>query len=264
MSVFQAFILGLVQGLTEFLPVSSSGHLVVAREYLGIETIPVLFDVLLHVATLLVVVIVFRRRIGLILGALWRVFKRAPVEGDRLNLRLIPPLFIATVLTAGVGFGVSRFEEYFTGRLTSLLFLVTAGVLLLTLLSKPKRSYEVIGLREALWTGIGQGLGVFPGISRSGITIASGLFAGMKREEAGEFAFLLSIPAILGALLLKWGERAEMMEMIPASSLIAGFVASFAVGMAALIFLLRLIRKGKLHLFAIYLIPAAIFGLLFL
>jgi undecaprenyl-diphosphatase len=264
MTALQSVALGALQGLAEFLPISSSGHLLLARQLMGLGEVPVLYDVLLHVSTLLVVLVVFRRRIGAILAALWRgLFRRLTAvseTADRENLRLALWLVVATAVTAAVGLLMSRLEErvLVEPRLLSLFFLVTALILLATAFFRGERGFAEIGLAGALLIGLAQGIGVLPGISRSGITIAAALLWGLRREHAGEYAFLLAIPAVLGALLLKLGDAGSLLSMVEPLQVGIGFLVSFAVGFVSLLLLLRVVRRGRLPYFAIYLVPLSV------
>jgi undecaprenyl-diphosphatase len=266
MSILEAAVFGLLQGLTEFLPVSSSGHLAVLKSLWGYGDISILFDILLHVSTLLAVMIVFRRRIGMIVSSLWRWATRKAGDEDRIHVRLVMWIIVATFITGVLGIAI---EEILAPgeniKLVSALFLVTAAILLATAgKSAGETGYSGITARHALVLGVAQGMGVFPGISRSGITISAGLFAGLKREEAGEFSFLLSIPAILGAALLKIGDLGDLSGSLGAGPLAAGMLAGLVSGLLALVLLMRLVRSGKLFFFAFYLIPLGIIGLIFL
>ncbi len=263
MTILQAVILGLFQGVAEFLPVSSSGHLLVLRGLFGLEDVPRLFDVILHAATLLSVLVVFRRRIGGILGALsrWALRRKDVPDADAENLALVPPALAATVVTAAVGLGVEKYFPVESPRTVSVLFLVTAALLLASGRFRGDRGYARIGLGRGALLGLAQGIGVFPGISRSGITISAGLAAGLDRDTAGEFAFLLAIPAVAGALLLELKDLAELGGTVGPGPLAAGFVAAFAAGVAALSSLMPMVRKGRLAWFAAYLIPAGLAGL---
>ena len=265
MNTAQALILGLIQGLTEFLPVSSSGHLALMKHIWGLEQVSILFDILLHVATLLAVLIVFRKRLGKIVRALIHALSRKMNDEDRLHLRITALLILATVITAIVGIGIDTTLNLAGNiRLVGVCFIITALILLLTAkLKVGTRHYQDIGARQSLVLGFAQGLGVFPGISRSGISISTGLMLGMNREEAGEFSFLLSIPAILGATLFKIRDLGEITELVGTPALLLGMAASFISGLLALILLMQLVKRGKLFYFAFYLIPVGVFSLLF-
>jgi len=258
MSVLQAVILGVVQGITEFLPVSSSGHLLVLKHLFGLSEVPILFDVLLHIATLAVVIIVFRRRIGQILAAIGRWIARRHVREDMENLRLAVVVIIASFFTGVMGVAISELDFAWDPRVAGALFMVTAAILIASHFSKGTTGYATVGFKEAAISGIAQGFGVFPGISRSGITISGALFAGLSREKAGEFAFIISIPAIIGALGLTLTDAGELSATVSPVALIAGVVTSFLVGLASIMVLLRIVRSAKLWVFAIYLVPLGI------
>lgn len=266
MTAIQAAAFGLIQGLTEFLPVSSSGHLAVLKRIWGFEDVSILFDVLLHVATLAAVIIVFRKRIWKLILSLIHLAGGKADENDRVHLKLILMLLIATFITAVLGIGIDQFVQPVVNiKLVSLLFIVTAAILIFSSLVKPgNKGYGELGVRESIITGVAQGMGVFAGISRSGITISAGVFAGLNREEAGEFSFLLAIPAILGAALLKIPELGDLQSSIGGIPLMLGILAAFFSGLASLILLMKLVRSGKLYYFSLYLIPLGIAGLIFL
>jgi undecaprenyl-diphosphatase len=170
------------------------------------------------------------------------------------------------VVTGLIGFVLSRFESVFFNRprLVSLLFLVTALFLVSTLLRRGRRDYLQIGFLGAVIVGLTQGVGVLPGISRAGITISAALLLGLDRQRAGEFSFLIAIPAILGALLLQLREAGTLLEMIDPLALLVGFAASFVVGLLSLLLLLRVVRKGQLAVFSIYLVPLAVISFILL
>jgi len=271
MNTLQSTLLGALQGVAEFLPVSSSGHLVLARHLWGLGDVPILYDVLLHVSTLVVVVVVFRRRIAAILGALgrWIAGLSKPGlrrEADGENLRLLGYIVLGSIPTAVVGLLISRVEDRVVGepRVVAGLFLVTAAILLATLLARGAKGYRELGVLAVLGIGLAQGIGVLPGISRSGITISAALILGLSREKAGEFSFLLAVPAILGALLLQLRQADALFAQVRPLPLSAGVAASFVVGLAALILLLRLVRRGRLPWFAAYLVPLGVVGLVLL
>ena len=257
-TIIESIILGFLQGATEFLPVSSSGHLVVARHFMDIGQIPALFDILLHLATLLAVVIVFRRRIGELLTSLWQVcVHRADITTqDRENLHLLSLFLIATLVTAAAGLVLERLSISFSAGYVGVFFVVTALILFLSAIPKGTKGFGELKARDALVTGLAQGLAVLPGISRSGITITASLSTGLDRTKAGEYSFLLSIPAILGALVLEFKDFDSL--YVSGLTVGLGMATAFVVGLASLFFLLRLIRRGRLYLFGFYLIPVGI------
>ncbi|MFP4012374.1 MAG: undecaprenyl-diphosphate phosphatase [Spirochaetaceae bacterium] len=263
MSIGEAALLGMVQGLTEFLPVSSSGHLAVLKHVFGQGEVPILFDVLLHVSTLAVVVFVFRHRIAGILRTLGRwIAGRAADNADAENLRIVVLGLLATVVTGGLGITISGLEPGRYPKLVGVLFLVTAALLVASRFAGGARGYAEMGGGRAVLMGFAQGLGVFPGISRAGATISAGLLSGIARREAAEFSFLISVPAILGALLLTLRDLEALTAAVSLPALIAGMVSSCGVGFLALKLLLRLVRGGRLYLFALYLVPLGLLTIL--
>lgn len=262
MSVWQSVWLGFVQGVSEFIPISSSGHLVVMRAVMGVGEIPLLYDVVLHIATLIVVVVFFRTRILQMIRSIYRFARRSHGAEDSVNLKLTILVLIATVITAGVGLTLSRFDLHLFPKLVSVMFLVTAALLISARFSHGSLDYSGIGKRHAVILGIVQGLAVIPGISRSGSTIAAALHTGISRREAGEFSFLISVPAILGALILELRNFGELGAAVAPGAVAAGFVTSLVVGFLSLSLLVRLIHGGKLWVFSAYLIPLGVWGLL--
>ncbi len=262
MTILEAVLYGIIQGATEFLPVSSSGHLALAKAFLDQTDVPVLFDVILHVATLIVVIAGFRKRVAAILRALVRWIRRTAEEEDGPMLRLAWVIVVATALTAGLGFLIEGLDLGTMPVLVSGMFIVTALVLIGARFSRGTRGYTTIGWREAVVVGVAQGAGVVPGISRSGISISAGRASGLAREKAGEFAFLVSIPAILGALLLSINDFGDLSESVGALPLVVGFVTAMVIGWASLRFLMKLVQSGRLYLFAFYLVPLGVFGMI--
>jgi undecaprenyl-diphosphatase len=201
-----------------------------------------------------------------VFAALWRGLTRRPAESEAEDRRVALYVVAATAVTAVVGLFLSSLDEALLARpqLLSLAFLLTALILAATKLFRGEKSYAQIGLVGALLVGLAQGVGVLPGISRSGITIAAALACGLQREKAGELSFLLAIPAVLGALVLQLKDAGSLFAQVDAASLGAGFLVCFAVGLVSLSQLLRVVRRGRLWAFALYLLPlsAASFFLL--
>ena len=270
MSFWQAAALGAVQGITEFLPVSSSGHLVLLREMLAVGEVPLLFDVLLHLSTLAATALVFRARLGRLIAAAIDLL-RPPVRrrcGPE-ERRLLWLLLLCTVVTGGIGMAIGSVGLPREPRFVAVMLLVTAALLLaarcLRGTAAPRAKAAPGGAwrprwRWALLVGAVQGLAVIPGISRSGATIAAGVLAGADRETAADFSFLASVPAILGAVAVSLPELSALEEAVDPTALIAGMAVSFAAGWLALTVLLRIVRRGRLHLFAWYLVPVGIIG----
>ena len=235
MSYIQAIVLGVLQGIAEFLPVSSSGHLLVARNLMSLGEIPQLFDIILHIATLIVVIFVFRERIIILFRTFFRWLVRKSDESDRANLKTIVLILTATFFTASIGIGIDRLDFFQNPKIASIFFIVTAFILWFTRYAKSEKTYGDVGLKEGVLLGIAQGLGVIPGISRSGITISAGLLAGLDREKAGEISFIISIPAIVGALLLKLKDGVQLFSEISPLPVIIAFLTTMIVGYFSLI-----------------------------
>ena len=301
MNVFQSIILGLVQGLAEFLPISSSGHLNIVRHFMGLDDIPLLFDIFLHVGTLCAVILFFRKKIWELLCVFGRMIIRRPApssvkENGRVlelskeeavsrekNSRFYILAIILTTFVTGV---IGLFTEKIIGDVSQSFvcigFIITAFLLVFSAVIEKIRNKKIALKGEeqkegklpsqmkspswfqALLIGLAQGIGTLPGISRSGSTIAGSLLCGVDRKTAGEYSFIASIPAILGAFILELKDLGQAASLISIDCALAGFFAAFTSGYLALTALMKLIRRGKLEWFAAYLIPAGILGLIFL
>ena len=286
MSVFQSIFLGILQGIAEFLPISSSGHLAVAQRLFALEDVPLLFDIFLHLATLGAVVLFFHKTIIRLFCVLGRWLTRKSREEDKSDLSMIVALFLGTFITGVIGIFFSDIVPTIPEKIICGGFIVTALILILSdfVDSKNQKKREALGTQndekvvatdgavagaqtvkpwQGLLIGFAQGLGVLPGISRSGSTIAGALLCGVDRKVAGEFSFLLSIPAILGAFILELKDFGSMSSSIGIGAVIAGCVAAFLSGFFALSVLMKIIKKGHLQWFALYLIPVGILGIIF-
>ena len=286
MTVFQGILLGILQGIAEFLPISSSGHLAVAQNLFKLDDVPLLFDVFLHLATLFAVCLYFWRKIARLFCVLGRwIVRRAQPESslhpedllagsDKAGRRTIIAVIVATFITAAIGILTSKKMPDLSIKSTCAGFLVTAVLLIVSNLKRKQNEAkaqkegtapaEGISLFQSVVIGIMQGFGTLPGISRSGSTIAGALYSGVNAKTAGDFSFIISIPAILGAFILELKDLGEVSSSIGAAPVIAGCAAAFAVGYISLTFLMKIIRKGKLHWFAAYLIPLGILGMMFI
>lgn len=246
-----AAILGAIQGATEFLPVSSSGHLTLAQAWLQVDptTAGHRFNIIVHAGTLLAVVWAYRTDLWRLLRA---VGDRTRTEDRRLILAVIlGTLPLGLVLIPPVKALVLQMEG--NVRAVGVALLATAGLLVST--HRPSREGQDPTLRQALIIGLAQLMAVTPGISRSGSTIAVALFLGVGRREAARYSFLLSIPAILGATLLEARDLlAEPAGSVNVTPLLVGFVVSLLVGLASLLWLLRIVQTGRLWLFVPYLV----------
>lgn len=263
MNVIEAIILGIIQGLTEFLPISSSGHLVLMQQLLGLKEAKLFFDVCVHLGTLVAVIVVFRQEIKNIVIALLRLFALVR-QKDRLSsaiktdpeLKMASLIVIGSIPTVFLGLAFSEIaDQLFASVFIVGLMLMVTGLLLWLTRGTTKRTQsppnDRLTPKNAFLVGIVQGLAIIPGISRSGSTISVGLLLGINRELAARYSFLLSIPAIAGAGLLSlkdgWPET-DLSLQIP---LVGAFTAAI-VGYAALKALLQVVKKGALHMFAPY------------
>ncbi|NOZ24017.1 MAG: undecaprenyl-diphosphatase UppP [Planctomycetes bacterium] len=258
MDMLKTIFLAIVQGLTEFLPVSSSGHLVIFEHALHVKRPGLILEVALHLGTLLAIVVVYRREIwGIIRGFFVLIARRNWREN--VSGRFAVAIVVGSVPTAAIGLVFKAALERMFESLTvvGIALVVTALALGLTRYAKEKnRDAGDVGLLQAVLIGIAQGIAIIPGISRSGSTISCGLLFGVNRETAARYSFLLSIPAILGATVLEARDAAaQQMNWLP---VILGAIVSFGVGYLALRLLLRFVKRGKLHLFAWYCLPVGL------
>ncbi len=259
--------LSVVQGLTEFLPISSSGHLALLELLWGVELPGLLFEVLVHLGTLIAVVWVFRARVAALLRAPLARGARGKREGkekeegkEEENLRLLWLIAVGTAVTVALAFPLRGWiEQAFGSALAVGLALLATGGLLFSAERRARcspggRSLGELTVWDALLVGAMQGLATFPGISRSGFTIGMGLLLGLKREAAAEFSFILAIPAILGAALLKVGEASAQPGVYKGliGPYLAGTALAMLTGVFAIRWLLRALQRGRLALFAYY------------
>jgi len=267
LSYVQGLWLGVLQGLTEFLPVSSSGHLVILQQAFGLKgDAPemLLFDIMTHMGTLLAVLVVFGGTFGKFLGALVTE-GRLGYRGRHTSWWVLVLAVVACVPTAAIGLG---FEDRFTRAFNSL-YATGVGLLLTgTLLfvsgrfPRPRRGWRRIGWWRAALVGVAQGAAILPGLSRSGSTIATAMMLGMKRRWAAQFSFLIVIPPILGASLIQLRETFDLppvvLEAMPWGPIMLGSAVSFVVGVGALRILLRVVIRDKLRYFSLYCWPLGI------
>lgn len=247
MDLLEAIVLGIVQGITEFLPVSSSGHLQLAKELLGVRLENnVTFDVMLHAATVLSTIVVMWREIfSLITGLFSREFSKEQQYVLKIIISMIPAAVVGLCFAEHI-------EELFSSLLVvGVMLLVTSLLLSFAYYAKPRPKSE-ISYRDAFIIGCAQAAATMPGLSRSGSTIATGLLLGDDKGSVAHFSFLMVIPVILGKMLLDItsGEMAQLsVESLP---LIAGFLAAFIVGAISCKFMIEIVKRGKLLWFAIY------------
>ena len=258
MDWIEALILGIIQGLTEFLPVSSSGHLEIGKVLMGVELADNLtFDIVVHAATVCSTIIVFRKQIGDLTKGLFK-FEWNPETQyvTKLLFSAVPVIFIGLFLEDTV-------EGFFTGNLilVGAMLFVTAILLSFTYYSKP--SDKNISFFDAFIIGIAQALAVMPGISRSGATIATALLLKNKREEAAQFSFLMVLLPILGKAGLDIARGDLVNNPVQAIPLIVGFIAAFIVGLLACKLMITLVKRSKLIYFAVYCALVAIVAIAF-
>lgn len=256
METLQAILLGIVQGITEFLPVSSSGHLQIAKELLGVEIDNnITFDVTLHAATVLSTIVVMWREIARLLAGLFsRRFNAEQAYVVKIAISMIPAGIV------GVCFG-DRIEELFSSLgFVGAMLLLTSALLAFAYYARPRQKAE-ISYRDSFVIGLAQAAATLPGLSRSGSTIATGLLLGNSKESTAHFSFLMVIPVILGKMLLDIlsGEMGAM--EVPTAALAGGFAAAFVVGALACKFMIEIVKRGKLIWFALYCAAAGLLSI---
>jgi len=259
MSTLEALILGIIQGLAEFLPVSSSGHLEIGKVLLGTSTSEsMMFTVVVHGATVLSTLVIFRKEIlQLILGLFQFKWNEETKYVAKIVVSMIP------VLVVGLLFE-EQLEAMFTGNLVLVGAMLLYTAVLLGFTYFKKNGHKTISFLDALIIGIAQAIAVIPGISRSGSTIATGLLLGNKREEVSKFSFLMVLAPIIGANLLSLKDADFSAETgISAISLIVGFLAAFVVGIIACRLMIKIVNKGKLIWFAVYCAIVGIIAIIF-
>ncbi len=249
MSLLQGILLGIVQGLTEFLPVSSSGHLVILQSLMNIKESSLAFDALLHLGTLIAVVIYFRAELLLLVRSVWRWAVHR--ESDRYS-RLAFYLVVATLpaAAAGVAFEDWIDEAFQSLTVVGVMLIVTGAILWLSEISEADgKTLEAINIKDSLWVGLAQMAAILPGLSRSGATISAALWQGFDRQEAARFSFLLSVPIIFGAaaVSLKDGLTTAGLANIAVS-----MAAAAVSGFLAIALLMRLIQEQRLRYFSFY------------
>ncbi len=262
MSLLEAIILGIIQGLTEFLPVSSSGHLELAKVIFGQETVgdeSMLFTIALHAATALSTVVVFRREIAELLRGLFQFKWNEETKFAWLILISMVPVFFVGI------FFRELIESFFSGNI-----ILVGGSLIFTaaLLYSTTRipAYEgKVTPKRALLIGFAQAVAVLPGVSRSGSTISVALLVGVSRERAAKFSFLMVLPVIFGAMILEAKDFIEIQpdRTIDNMTLAAGFIAAFIAGVFACSWMIRIVKRSKLDYFAFYCLAVGLIAIIY-
>jgi len=249
MSIIDAIILGIIQGLTEFLPISSSGHIELGTTLLKVHTSNnLLFSVVVHAATCFSTIVVFRKDLKKLILDFFRREKEASYYITALLISAIPVGIIGLTYDQEI-------ESFFSGQLllVGFMLLVTGLLLAMTYYAPPRTGKVTLG--RALLIGLSQALAILPGISRSGATISTGLLLGVDKERAARFSFLMVLLPILGGSLLKlidFLNETDSPENISARVLLAGFLAAFITGLVACKWMISIVKKGKLIYFAFY------------
>jgi len=252
MSITQSLLLGILQGFTEFLPISSSGHLVILQHYMGIRESAVFFDVLLHIGTLAAVVIFFREDIFFMLLSL--INFRSQNKKFSSYRRIILAIVLGTIPTGILGLILNNVKDFLFQGTTfpAIMLLFTGGFLKLgERYSTNPKGRKKVGIADALLIGLMQGVAVIPGVSRSGVTISSGLMRGLERELAFQYSFFLFIPATIGALILESRELSSLSLALEAPFLV-GTLTAFITGIIALAILKKILKERKLSIFSWY------------
>lgn len=262
MDLISAITLGIVQGLTEFLPISSSAHLVIAEKLLGFHEKGIFFEILVHCATLLSVCIYFSKKIKLLwFSCLGMFFKEYRLQYYN-NKGILWGIVVGTIPTAIIGY---CFNDYIDGMFSNVTLvgyalILTSIFLLISDYFKPKGN---VSPSKALIIGIFQGMAVIPGISRSGITISTSIMLNVKRVEAAEFSFLLSIPSIIGAIILKYNDINIIVDVDLKYYIISAFIA-FLVGLISIYMVINVVKYANFRFFALYCLILGIYTIIWL
>jgi len=257
MDLLQALILGIIQGLTEFLPVSSSGHIELAQKILGADDLKEnesLLSVVLHAATALSTIIVFRKDILEIIKGLF--------SGSKKQLNFSLAVLISMIPAAIVGLKFDDFlESLFEGNLLLVGSMLLITCVLLFLADKAKNTDKEVSLKSAFIIGISQAVAILPGISRSGATISTSVLLGIDRSKAARFSFLMVVPLILGKMFKDILDGKLVVSSELAIPLAAGFVGAFITGIVACLWMIALVKKSKLSWFAFYCLAVGILAI---
>lgn len=268
MGIIEAILLGILQGITEFLPVSSSGHLALARALVAreLET-GITFEIVVHFGSFCSIAVYYRKLLGEILSDVFKSLTPGGLKEKRFihneNSRLSLIILLSMVPAMVVGFTLKdTVEEAFVNPFfVSLMLMVTGGILFSTRFIKhPEKD---VNANRGFWMGVAQAFAILPGISRAGSTISLGLLLGVERDKVANFSFLMVLPVLAGAMLLEIIDLISLGEIqIPVGSLIAGYLTSFIAGYFALTYLIKLLKRKKFHYFAYYCWALGIVGMI--
>jgi undecaprenyl-diphosphatase len=262
MNLLDGIILGIIQGLTEFLPVSSTAHLAILEHFLGVNPSGVLFEIILHLGTMLSIIIYFRKDIGALIISFMGLFSEKYRIDYYENKRLFWAIIVGSIPTAFIGF---LFKDYIDSLFVDLALIgysliITSLFLIFSDFLKPTGGLNNF---KGFIIGIFQGLAVIPGISRSGMTISTAIMCNIKRQESAKYSFLLSLPAIFGATLLHVKELAEL-NLTNMRIYVFSGVISFLTGLLAIFLVLQFIKRAKFKIFALYCLILGIYLVIWL
>ncbi|MDO6471127.1 undecaprenyl-diphosphate phosphatase [Maribacter sp. 1_MG-2023] len=260
MDTLDAIILGIIQGLTEFLPVSSSGHLELGKAVLGDNSLPedsLLFTVILHFATALSTIVVFRKDIWEILSGLFQFkWNEESQFSAKIIVSMLPAVFIGL-------FFEEQLEELFGGNIRFVGFMLIITAVLLYFADKAKDTDKKVSFKNAFIVGISQAIAMLPGISRSGATISTSVLLGVDKSKAARFSFLMVVPLIFGKIAKDLMSGDLNFDGENNIAMGAGFIAAFLAGLAACTWMIKLVRKSKLSYFAIYCLVVGLIAVIY-
>ena len=260
MNWIEAIILGLIQGLTEFLPVSSSGHLEITKVIFGDNSAPeesMLMTVVLHAATALSTIVIFRKDIAEIFKGLFQFrWNDEFIFSLKIVVSMIPAVFVGVLLE-------SEIEQLFDKQIVLVGAMLIVTAILLYFADKAKNTTKSVGYGHAIIIGIAQAIAILPGISRSGATISTSVLLGIDRAKAARFSFLMVVPLILGKMAKDILSGEIMSSSIDISSLSIGFVASFLTGLLACTWMIKIVKRSKLTYFAAYCLVVGLIAIIY-
>lgn len=260
MSILQAIILGVIQGLTEFLPVSSSGHLELTKTILGDTSVPeesMLMTVVLHGATALSTIVVFRKDIAEILKGLFQFKANNEFQFSlKIVLSMIPAALVGVLLD-------EQIEQFFGGKIMLVGAMLVLTAVLLILADKAKNTKKDVSISNAIIIGVAQAIAILPGISRSGATISTSVLLGVDRDKAARFSFLMVVPLIMGKMAKDVLDGAFSNISDGTMAYVVGFIAAFVTGILACTWMIKLVKKAQLKYFAFYCLVVGVVAVMY-